>query len=233
MIKSALILSLLIFWTGTFAQSQKKGAPITIRGTIGIPRSVSSRAFNTAFNGVYEGSVSVNKRLFGNFFVGLGYQNTHFQNNKQVFAYKVFVDPNGKATGATLSYNTRLNAQGGFIKFGIDRYYEKVYVTYALNAGYMYCAYKNVHLDTNIANKPFQPLTFTAPYLEPEISLNFLMDGRLNCALLFGYGTMLSKFDPKAPRFNGFDEVAKKHNHYFISWINIGFGVNVLLGDMR
>jgi hypothetical protein len=69
------------------AQRDKRSVPYSIRGVIGIPSPISSGQFKKAFNGVYEANLSVNARTFSTFFVGLGYQNTHFQNDKNVFAF--------------------------------------------------------------------------------------------------------------------------------------------------
>jgi len=215
-----------------FSQNRdKRSAPFTIRYGIGIPKSVSSQKFRTAFNGVFETNLSVNARLFSNFFVGVGLQYSHFQNNKQVFVYYQAKDPKtGNATGATLSYNTRMIGNSGFLKIGYDQFFEKGFATFALNTGYSVVNYKNVINDSAEANLPFISTTFNAPYLQPEVSLSFMADRSLTFSLLFSYTTMLSKFDPKAPRFNAIGQMRDRSNNYFMSWINIGFGVTVLLG---
>jgi hypothetical protein len=213
-------------------QKPKKTAPFSVRGAIGIPRSVSSTMFRTAFNGVYEFNVSANARIFSNFSAGVGFQNTHFQNNKQVFAYKQWIDKNGNSTGAALSYNTRLNANALYVRLGYDKFLEKAFISYVLHAGVMQCEYKNLNGDTTQNNKPLVSALFTTPYLQPEIAVNFLTDGRLTFSILLSYGTMLKRFDPKAPRFNNIAEVSSKNNKYLVSWINIGFGFAILLGDL-
>src|ERR1044072_4910967 len=131
-----------------FSQQKKENAPLTIRGNIGIPKSLSSSMFRTSFNGVYEGNLSVNMKIFSNFFVGLGYQNSHFQNNKKVFAYYQVKNQSGQATGAFLSYNTRMIGHAGFLKIGYDQLFDKGYVSYSLNTGLMLLNYTNVVPDT-------------------------------------------------------------------------------------
>jgi hypothetical protein len=230
-------LYILIFVVVAFlgnSQEQKKSAPFTVRGGIGIPRTIISNMFRTAFNGVYEANLSFNKRIFNNFFIGMGYQNSHFQNNKAVFATKVFVDPkSGQATGNSISYNTRLDGHAGFLKVGYDRFFNKGYVSYALNVGYMSCKYLNVNGDTSDANKPLVGPSFGAAYVQPELGINFMTDGRLTFSLLLGYTTMLDHFNPREPRFNQFGEVNEKSNKYFMSWLTIGFGFNILFGDIK
>lgn len=213
-----------------FAQQTKRNADVTIRSNIGIPKSLSSQMFRIAFNGVYEGNISVNHRLFTNFFAGLGYQNTHFQNNKKVFAYYQAKNQSGQTTGAFLSYNTRMIGHAGFIKLGYDQFFEKGYVSYALNTGFMITSYKNVINDTTPANRPYVSKNFNAPYVQPEIAINFLADRAVCFSLMLSYTTLIYKFDPKAPRFNGIGQVVvDTRNNYFVSWINIGFGCNILI----
>jgi len=221
---------ILIFLNGAsigFSQQQKKNAFFTIRGNIGIPKSVSSQMFRTAFNGVYEGNLSVNFRTFSNFFVGVGYQNSHFQNNKKVFAYYQSKTQNGNSTGAFLSYNTRMIGHAGFFKLGYDQFFDKGYVSYSINTGMMMTNYQNVEVDTNAANKPYVSKVFNAPYVQPELAVHFLADRALSFSIMFSYTTMFYKFDPKAPRFNAIEQVVETRNKYVMSWINLGFGFNI------
>ena len=223
----------LVFLIPVLAFSQtrdKRSSPYTVRYNIGIHKSVSSQKFRTAFNGIFETNLSLNARVFSTFFIGLGYQYTHFQNNKNVFVYYQAKDPKGNATGATLSYNTRLVGNAPFIKIGYDQFFEKGFVTYALNAGYSLMQYNNVVNDSADANQPFRPTKFGAGYIQPEISVSFIADRSLTFSLMFSYTTMFYKFDPKAPRFNAIDQLRDKSNNYFMSWINLGFGVTVLMG---
>lgn len=209
-----------------FCYSQKvnkQNALFTIRGNIGIPRSISSQMFQTTFNGISEGNLSFNARLFSNFFVGLGYQNSYFQNNK-FLKFQYFNN--------SIPYNTRLMANSGFIKLGFDKFFSETgYMSYSINSGFMQCNYSNVNLDTSSNNKPYGKLVFASPYIQPEAGINFIVDKNLSFSIMLSYTTLLYRFDPKAPRFNHFEEVRSASNHYFISWINIGFGFNVLLNS--
>lgn len=219
-----LIVFLLILFSGVPAIAQgpkREGAPFTVRGVIGIPRAISSAQFRTAFAGLYEGNVSVNAKLFSNFFVGLGYQNTHFKNSG-FLKYQYF--------NAEIPYNTRLMGHCGFIKLGYDKFFEKGFVSYSINTGVMLAQYQNVNQDTSLANRPFVEPRFNAPFVQPEIGINFLADRSLSFSLILSYTTLFYKFDPKAPRFAQFGEVQEKKNNHVMSWINIGFGFNVMIG---
>lgn len=221
------VLSILIFGS-LFSFSQKAeqhNARFSVRGNIGIPKAVSSQMFRTCFAGLYEGNLSVNMRMFDNFYVGVGYQNSHFQNNKflkqQLFNAKV-------------AYNTRCVANGAFIRLGYDQFFsEKGYVGYALNTGYAMCNYLNINPDSSLANRPYGPEKFNAAYVQPEISANFIVDNTLAFSVFFSYTTQFSRFDPKSPRFNQFGEVNTTSNNYVMSWINLGIGFTILIKDKK
>jgi hypothetical protein len=205
----------------------KQNAAFTIRGNIGIPRVISSQMFRTCFSGVYETNLSVNARLAGNFFVGLGYQNTHFQNNK-FLKFQYF--------NASIPYNTRIMAHAGFIKVGTDKFFSPTgYMSYSLNSGLMQLQYQNVNADTSQLNKPYGLQTYITPYVQPEMSVNFIVDEKqtMSLSIMLSYTTLFSKFDPRAPRFNHFEEISKKNNRYNVSWFNIGFGFTVLINKKQ
>jgi hypothetical protein len=214
-----------------FSQPRKRVAPVTVRGVIGIPRSVSSQMFRTSFSGVYEGNLSVNVRLFTNFFAGVGYQNSFFQNNKKVFVY--YTAPQGQSTTVSLSYNTKLMGNAGFIKIGYDQLFERGYFSYSINTGYMRLSYNNVHADTASENKPFVGLDFGSAYVQPEIAVNFIADRAVSFSIFLGYTTLFYKYDPKAPRFAHVAEVKDSKNNYYMGWINIGFGFNIHIGSNK
>ncbi len=222
--KRLLILLFLGLSSLGFSQKDKQeNALFTIRGNLGLPRTVSSKMYRTSFGGVFEGNLSLNLRLFSNFFAGVGYQASYFQNNKNVFVYY-------RSNSGALSYNTRLLAQGAFVKLGYDKFFaDNKYMSYSLNSGLMFVNYYNVNLDTTAANRPYVSQKFSAPFIQPEVSVNFIVDKQLSFSLMLCYTTVFYKYDPKAPRFAQFDEVRLKSNNYFMSWFGFGFGFNVLL----
>lgn len=220
--KRSLIVFSLLFALCGFAQKEgQENALVTLRGNIGIPRVIGSQSFRTCFAGLYEGNLSVNLRLFNNFFIGIGYQNSQFQNNK-FLKFKYF--------NADVPYNTRLMMNSPFIKIGYDKFFsDKGYVTYSLNTGMMLNHYFNVNADTSLANRPYVIQDFSAPFIQPEFAVNFQVDKLLSFSLMLSYTTLLYKYDPKAPRFNHFPEIKGTRNNYYMNWFNIGFGFNVLL----
>lgn len=208
----------------TFSQkADQRNSRFTIRGNIGIPKSVSSQMFRTSFAGLYEANLSANMRIFDNFYIGVGYQNSHFQNNK-ILKQQLF--------NASVPYNTRCVANGAFIKIGYDKFFSETgYVSYALNSGYAMCNYRNINSDTSLANRPYGPDSFNAAFIQPELSVNFIVENTMAFSLFFSYNTLISKFDPRSPRFNHFGEVNKTKNNYVMSWINFGVGFSILIKD--
>lgn len=219
---------LIIFCTfSIFCSSQKinKENPFfTIRGNVGIPRTTGSMMFRDCFSGIYEANLSFDFKLSGNFFVGLGYQNGLFKNHKSFVFYK--------ASNGSLSYNTQLIQNGGFLKLGYDKYFsENAYMNYSLNSGFMFCNYTGVVPDTSNANKPYGLTKFSTPYVQPEMSINFVVGEKqaLSFSIMLSYTTLFYQFDPKAPRFNHFQDIYIKGNRYYMNWVNIGFGFNALI----
>ena len=210
---------------GQDAPIKKDNLPFIIRAHVGIPKTISSSMYRQSFNGFYEGDISFNLKLTGNFYLGIGYQSTYFQNNK--FLQK-------KVYNASVPYETRLIGDCPFVKVSYDKFVKSnVYIDYSLNYGYMLARYTSVNEDTTAYNKPYGAKTFNSHYVQPEISANFIVDRSLSFSVLLAYTTLFHKFDPNAPRFNQFEEVRLKNNNYFMSWITFGFGVNVLLGKNK
>lgn len=210
---------------GQDAPIKKDNLPFIIRAHVGIPKTISSSMYRQSFNGFYEGDISFNLKLTGNFYLGIGYQSTYFQNNK--FLQK-------KVYNASVPYETRLIGDCPFVKLSYDKFVKSnVYIDYSLNYGYMLARYTSVNEDTTAYNKPYGAKTFNSHYVQPEISANFIVDRSLSFSVLLAYTTLFQKFDPKSPRFNQFEEVRLKNNNYFMSWITFGFGVNVLLGKNK
>lgn len=210
-------------------EKEKQNAFFTVRGSVGIPKAVGSQMFRTSFKGTYEASLSANFRIFKNFTTGMGYLNNLFINNKNVFVY--YTVPAGqKASGNTLSYDTRLSTNGGFIRLGYDRFFSDIaYFSCAINSGYLSSSYQKVIPDTSAANRPYASTNFNAPFVQPEFSLNFVTEKLLSFSILFSYTTVFYKFDPRAPRFNHVEQVRSRRNNYPMNWINIGFGFAVLI----
>lgn len=218
-----LFVSISSFFLGQ--SGQKKNANFTVRGNIGIAKPISSNQFRTAFNGLYEANVSTNFRLFSNFYAGLGYQNTLFKNN-DLFKFIYF--------NASLPYNTRLSGNSGFLKLGYDQFKsETIYLSYAANVGYMLAGYINVNLDSSLSNQPFVSKNFQAPYIQPEFSVNFIVEKSLSFSLMCSYTSLFYRFDPKGPRFNHIGDIQKVSNKYLMSWFTFGFGFTVLIGNTK
>jgi hypothetical protein len=213
------------FSVGYSQDKQQRNSPFTIRGNIGINKPLTSKQFSRAFLGIYEANVSFNYQVAGNFYAGIGFENIMFKNSER---FKLLFYQ------ASLPYNTRLNGNGGFLKLGYDKFVtESIYVSYALNTGYILAKYINVHPDTSLLNRPYPALDLSAPFVQPEFSANFVTEKSLSFSLIFAYNTLFYRFNPKAPRFNDIDGVTGVSNKYLMSWVTFGFGFTVLLGNKK
>lgn len=217
------LLFIVLFFPAIYSaqNKQKKLADYSIAGNFCIPSILSSDMYRTSFDGIYELNFSVNKAMSDNFFAGIGYQNVLFQNDEGL-KYAYF--------NASIPYNTRLMGNGVFARFSYIRFFSAIgYMSYSMHAGYMMSHYYNVNADTSEANQPYGAQKFNAPYLQPELAVNFIVDKTISFGVILSYTTMFSIFDPKAPRFNQFEEISSQSNKYFMSWLNFGFNFNVLL----
>ena len=214
-----------------FGQKVEKNNPLfTIRGSVGIPRTTGTQMFRHSFTGIYEANLALALRIGDKFYAGVGYQNALFKNQK---TFVLIPTQSG-----SISYNTQIIEHSGFVKMGYDHFVnETVYLSFAANSGLMFCKYTNIELDTNAANRPPGLTEFYAPYVQPEFSVHFMggEEQRLSFSLLLSYTTLFYKFDPKAPRFNHLDspDIRNKRNNYFMNWINIGLGFNILIPDKK
>jgi hypothetical protein len=104
---------------------------------------------------------------------------------------------------------------------------------YAVNMGLIYGHYMNVVVDSSAQNMPFVSKNFLAPYIQPEASINVIVDKHLSFSFLLSYATLIYKYDPKAPEFAAFETVTGKSNRYFMSYLTIGVGFHILLGNSK
>lgn len=221
-----MLLPVFLFSNSLCAQEhQKKLADYVIAGNFSIPAIVSSQMFRKSFDGIFEVNMSISRHFGGNFFAGLGYQTYNFENDDSLqYAYY----------NANISYDTHLKGNGIFLRLSQSRFFNKTgYLSYGANLGYMFSQYRNVNADTSVYNQPYGAQMFNAPYVQPEFSINFIVDKTLSFGMILSYTTLFSTFNPKAPRFNQFKMVNSASNQYVMSWFNFGFSFNVLLSTRK
>jgi len=210
-----------------FVNYNKENARFVIKANTGIPKPITSNMFRKSFNGFYDMNISFNLRTVGNVYFGIGYQNIFFKNNAFLKA-QVF--------NAKIPYDTRMLGDCAFATLSYDRFIkERAFVNYAFTYGYIVARYTNVNNDTSSFNQPLINKEFAAQYIKPEVSFNFIDKDNpwVSFCVSIAYTTLLYKYDPKAPRFNHFQELRDLSNRYFASWLTVGFGVNILLGRSK
>lgn len=195
-----------------------RNSPYSIRSTISIPNIVSSQAYRVSFRGVYDGNISLNRTLFSNFYAGVGYYNALFNR-----ARREEFDKN--------NLKTRQQTHGGFLKLGYDYFFsERGYYSMSLNTGYAYNFYTGVSRALSDTILPATTNKFNSLFLTPELSANFLTGPKLCFGITLSYVTMLYKYNPRDSYMDGYLNYKKINNRHYMSWINIGFSIHVLIG---
>ena len=226
--KIALIFILFpLFFLGQEKPAEKLNARFVIKTSAGIPKPITSNLFRKSFNGFYDLGISFNFRTVVNFYFGIGYQNAFFKNNEYL---------KRQVYNASIPYDTRLLADIPFVTLSYDKFLKSTsYVKYSLNYGYILGKYTNVNPDTSAKNMPLISKGFSGQYIKPEVSFNFIDKDNtwVSFAVMVSYTTLLYKYDPKAPRFAHFYELQTISNKYMMSWLTVGFGINVLIGKSK
>lgn len=215
---------------------QKENARFVVKLEAGIPKTVSSTLFRKSFNGFYDASVSFNFRLVENFYFGVGYENIFFKANSALKQRAV--------TNSTVSfpYDTRILGDCPFATISYDKWIkENAYVSYGLSYGFMLARYTSVVDDSSARNMPFIAKGFSAQFIRPSISWNFVDKDNpwISFKVFLAYTTLLYKYDPKAPRLAhlelGNNDTPPKpySNNYYVSWLTVGFGLNFLIGRSK
>lgn len=220
-----------LLFLGQEKSAEKLNARFVIRTSAGIPKPITSNLFRKSFNGFYDLGISFNFRTVGNFYFGIGYQNVFFKNNEYL---------KRQVYNASIPYDTRLLSDIPFVALSYDKFFKSnAYVTYGLSYGYILGKYTNVNEDTSVKNKPLISNSFSGQYIKPEVSFNFIDKDNtwVSFSVRVSYTTLLYNYDPKAPRFNHFEinnpDGRTYSNRYYMSWLTVGFGINVLLGRTK
>ena len=196
---------------------QQKNSNVKIGAYLGIPLSVTSNKFSTCFKGLYEANVNVKFQVAKGLYAGAGFSNSWFDCNKQLFR--------SQYSNGSVAYNTYLLINSPFIKLTYDKFFSEIgYVSYGISGGYCLGRYNKIITDTSQLNRPYGNVTFGAAFIQPEVSLNFMVEKYLGFSVFLNNTYMLYKFDPNAPRFNAFQDVRDAPNNFLCGWVSIGFG---------
>jgi hypothetical protein len=218
-VKKVILLVLSILFASLQAQTDPfRNSKYTVRGCINIPNIVSSQAYRASYRGIYDANISVNRTLFSNFFAGLGYYNALFNRARREEFDKI-------------NLKTKLQIHGAFVKLGYDHFFsERGYYSFALNTGYTSNLYTGVSRSLADTILPATSNRFNSMYLTPEISANFVTGPHLSFGIMLSYSTLLYQYNPRDSYMDGYLNYKKLKNNYFMSWINIGFSIHVLIG---
>ena len=180
----------------------------SIRGSCAIPKIIGSEAFRVSFLGVYDASLTFNVRLGKSVTIGIGYQNALF-NQTSFFRYK--------------GVDTRLQVNNGLVRFGYDKATgPKAFVSLSVTSGFGVNQYTAVKAIKDSLNGKY-PTYFTATFLRPEISYNFLVEDNFAFGILLAYNMVLASYDPNLNAFGTYENFSKYRNKANMGWISFGF----------
>lgn len=207
---------------------------LSVRAAVTIPKVVSSQAFAASFSGIFDANISVNLRLFSNFTFGAGYDGTLFVN-------QLYFRQQGQ--------NTRLQIHDGFLRLGYDYLAtEKRFWTFSLCSGVSYNLYTGVSANSGYTGVPASPAltarndslnarprSFFAPFLRPEIAINFLVEENFAFGIHVAYNYCLYTYDPRYCAFDVYSFPINQpgqlkindvylRNRANMGWISFGFG---------
>jgi hypothetical protein len=218
-VKKAILIIILFSSFLLNAQSDKTLPRVSVRGTVTIPRNVSSGAFRASFLGLYDAGLNFNVRLFGNFTVGLGYNSSMF-NCSQIFK--------------NIGLSTRLQVHDGVFRIGFDKFRSDTrFLSVGLCTGYSYNQYTSVAAPHDSLNGRY-PSFFSGFFVRPEISINFLVEDNFAFGATLAYNYRMYYYDPAYNAFDQYGDYDRNQHTYKINtvtyknkspigWLSFGF----------
>lgn len=204
----SIFIAFLFLFTQVNAQDKEPLPRFSIRGSCAIPKIIGSEAFRISFLGVYDANLTFNFRLGKKLTLGIGYQNCVF---------------NQTATFKNKGLDTRLQVHNGLIRLGFDKFTSpKSFASLSITSGYGLNKYTAVKAVKDSLNGKY-PTFFTATFLRPEASINFLVEDNFAFGILIAYNMVLSSYDPNLNCFATYESFSKYRNKVNMGWISFGF----------
>lgn len=199
-----------LFLTQAFSQDKEPLPRFSIRAAFTNPIVVSSQAYRKSFKGLVDGGLTLNLRLFGNFGIGIGYKAAMFEGD-DFFKKDNFL-------------KTQEQVHDGVFRMGFD--YPtgpKSFITLSLNSGFGFHKYTSVKAARDSLDGKY-PTEYTAGFIRPEFSANFLVEDNFAFGIFLSYNMVLNTFDPRLPCFDTYIPYSQYRNKAYPGWISFGFG---------
>src|SRR4051812_1074931 len=152
--------------------------------SVGVPNPMNNRAFRKNFAGVYEINAGMDITVFKGVFVGFGYKNATLKVRgllgTQNFHYEPLMKINN--AGIRVGAKTFIGAKN------------RIIYSISFMLGETWTHYKDLRCkDSTMA----PPLTkYSTSYIEPEMSLYFLVESNFAIGATVSYGVYRKDFDP-------------------------------------
>jgi hypothetical protein len=204
---------ILLFFITTFfvVSSKAEEIPhqkflINPRCFVAVPHPLMDKALRNSFIGIYDFNPSLNINPFGGFEIGAAYKHT---------AMSI---PANKIPGLQ---KTRMILNNVGIRMGYDQYYSKtVFFSYFLNFGESFASFKGVPCATPMEGG----YKYSAIYLEPEFSVNFLIEDFFAIGICASFNYSEHIFNPSSICLNDYASYLNSDMKYPTGLLNVGFG---------
>ncbi len=182
------------------------------RVTVMIPNSIANKSLKKSFVGVYELGAGLNIMVFKGLFIGGNYKTGE---------YKL----KGVTGQAAFDYNPIMKLNNAGIKVGGDKYIgdrNKIIFSTALTLGRNWTSFKGLRcVDTTVSPKIN---SFSTTFIEPEISLYFLIENNVGIGATISYSMVNKIFEPKELCLDQWQTYGKTGSSP-MQFINFGFGI--------
>lgn len=186
------------------------------RAAITVPHPIANGAFKKTFVGIYNINVDFNTFIYQGFYIGATYKNNLFKITPTKIA-----DYNRDSVGNLNPYPS-MHSNAAAIKVGYDMYLgdeNRIVYTISTAVGQYWSKYDNFVSKT--AGKKSITKSSTT-YIEPEMSLNFLVDPNLAIGVNISYTMLNTNFDPYELCLNDWKAYSKS-NEGDTRYLNFGF----------
>jgi len=187
-------------------------APFSIRSEFSSPTPLNS-AWRKCMVGVAEANISVNYKLTGNFFIGVGYKFSLLYTPPKFFLFTL---------------KTKMQMNNLYIKIGYDFYRSNNYfITPSINSGICFTKFTGVQCLKNTATNKTE---YSSWFIEPQLTFNFLPEKRFGISFHVSYVFVNHVWDPYFICMQDWISLTGTNTSGMTGYLNFGFGLYIGAG---
>ena len=170
--------------TPSYAPLQKDYYVFNPRVTVAVPNPMNNTAFKKNFAGVYEVNAGMDITVFKGLFVGAGYKNATLKITGLIGTQNFHYSPLMKINNAGIRV-------GGKTFIGAKN---RIVYSASLMLGETWTQYRDLRCKDSTQAPALTK--YTTSYIEPEMSLYFLIESNFSIGLTVSYAIYKKDFDP-------------------------------------